>query len=165
MRALLLALLVACPALAPTAPPRIGLGFDVTSAFYPQDVVPDGPSIGVRARAALPVNADVSVAASLGVGAHILSGGDDATFVLNPQTSVIVSLPSRRRARGLRYVLGGVGGFLPLSGGGGGASVHAGFGYAVRLSETSVFTEFNPSLIVGEETSVVVLAVRGGVIF
>jgi len=144
-------------------PPRIGAGFELTSAFYSQDVIPDGPALGVRGRVALPINADVSLGASLGVGAHLFGGADDTRFVLSPQTSVIVTLPGGRDA--VRYAFGGLGGFLPLSGGGGGPTIHAGFGWAIPLTETSVFVEVNPSLIVGQEEAVPVLAVRTGVIF
>ena len=162
MRALTLALALAAAASAQTAPPRIGFGFDVVTALYGQDLVPDGPSLGVRGRVALPVNADVSVAASLGVGAHVFSGSSDARYVLNPQGSVIVTLP---RSGSARYVLGGFGAFLPLSDGGGGPTIHLGYGWAFPLSETSFFAEVNPSLIVGEDSVVPVAAARAGIIF
>ena len=168
MRALplLLALLLAAPAGAQRygdAPPRIGAGFDLITAVYSQNVVPDGPALGVRIRGALPVNADVSVAASLGVGAHVFGGGDDTRFVLNPQTSLIVTLPGDGPS--VRYALGGFGGFIPFSGGGGGPSIHAGVGWAIPLSETSVYLEVDPSLIIGDTEAVPVLAARVGVIF
>ena len=168
MRPLLLALVLAVslPASAQSfgaTPPRIGAGFEVQSALYGQDVLPNGPSLGVRVRAALPVNADVSVAASLGLGAHLFEGADDSAYVLNPQTSVIVTLPGG--GRGVRYVLGGLGGFLPFSGGGGGASIHAGVGTAIPLLESSFYFEVDPSLVIGADASVPVLALRAGVIF
>ena len=165
MRALLLALLLVPAASAQRygpIEPRIGVGFDVATAVLGQDIIPDGPSLGLRGRVALPVNADVSVAGSLGIGAHLFEGADDARYVLNPQASVIVTLPSRGSAR---YVLGGFGGFLPLSGGGGGPSLHVGYGWAIPLTETSLFAEINPSLVVGEREAAPVIAVRTGVIF
>ncbi len=162
----LLALLCLAPAVSAqsrgTSPPRIGVGFDTVTALWSQDVVPNWPSLGVRGRVALPINADVSVAASLGVGAHVFGGSDDTSYVLNPQTSLIVTLPSQGTAR---YLLGGFGGFLPLSGGGGGPSIHGGVGLAFPLSEASVFVEADPSLIIGQDTVVPVLAARAGVIF
>lgn len=163
--ALLLVLLVAPGALAQrygAVEPRFGVGFDLASAVLDQDVVPDGPSIGLRGRVALPVNADVSVAASLGVGAHLFEGADEARYVLNPQASVIVTLPSRHSAR---YVLGGFGGFIPLDEGGGGPTLHAGYGWAIPLTETSLFVEINPSLVIGEREAAPVIAARAGVIF
>ena len=162
MRALALLLIVSASAAAQrAAPPRYGVGFDVATAFY-GDVVPDGPSLGVRGRVALPVNADVSVAASLGVAAHLFGGTSDADYVLNPQTSLIVTLPSQGSAR---YVLAGFGGFLPITGGGGGPSIHAGAGLAIPLNEASFFVEADPSVVFGEDSVVPVLSVRAGVIF
>ncbi len=168
MRALVpaLALLLATTASAQrygATPPRIGAGFEVTTVFYNQDVIPNSPALGIRGRVALPVNADVSVAASLGVGAHLFEGADDTRFVLSPQASAIVTLPGGGSS--VRYVIGGLGGFLPMSGGGGGPTIHAGFGWAIPLTETSVFFEVNPSLLVGEEEAVPVLAARTGIIF
>ncbi len=165
MRVLLLVLLLAPAAVAQrygTVEPRVGAGCDIPTAVLDQDVIPNGPSLGIRGRVALPVNADVSVAASLGVGAHLFEGADEARYVMNPQASVIVTLPTRRSAR---YVLGGFGGFIPLSGGGGGTAIHAGYGWAIPLTETSLFVEINPSLVVGEREAAPVISLRSGVIF
>jgi hypothetical protein len=145
-----------------SVPPRYGVGLDLSTAVFGQDLIPDGAAVGLRARAALPVNADISVAASLGVASHLFDGRDDAALVLNPQASVIVTLPGDGAAR---YVLGGVGGFIPLDEGGGGPALHVGYGIAVPLYQTALFLEANPSLIVGEDETTPVLAVRGGVIF
>lgn len=163
MRALTLVLLLASSASAQrSAPPRYGVGFDVTTALYNQDVLPSGPSLGLRGRVALPVNADISVAGSVGINAHIFGGTADASYVLNPQTSLIVTLPGDTSAR---YVLGGFGVFLPINGGGGGPSIHLGAGLAIPLSEASFFVEADPSLVFGEDSVVPILALRGGVIF
>ncbi len=147
---------------AQSEPPRIGVGFDLASAVWDQDLIPNGPSLGVRARVALPVNADISVAASLGIAAHLFDGRADARYVLNPQTSVIVTIPSRGT---VRYLLGGFGAFLPLDEGGGGPTLHAGVGWAIPLSQTSLYVEIDPSLLIGENETTGVLSVRGGVIF
>lgn len=163
--ACLLAALGAAPVSAQSygsAPPRYGAAFDTWVAIPGQEVIPNGPAVGLRVRGALPVNADVSVAADLGLGAHLFDGRDNAQYVLNPQTMVIVTLPG---GRSVRYVLGGLGGYLPLTGGAGGPTIHAGFGWAVGLSETSVFFEANPSVLIGEAETTVVLAARAGVIF
>ena len=157
----LVALLAAAPAFAQTAPPRYGVGFDVSAGAGGGNVVPDGPALGLRGRVALPVNADLSVAASLGVSAHLFEGTSDAAVVLNPQTSLIVTVPG---ARTVRYYLGGFGVLLPLSGGGGG-TVHGGVGWAFPLAATSLYVEVNPSLVVGEDAAAGLLSVRGGVIF
>lgn len=160
--ALAAALLTASAATAQTSPPRIGAGFEISTAVLGQDLVPDGPALGIRGRVALPVNADVSVSGDLGLGAHLFEGSDEARYVLNPQASVIVTLPGARTAR---YVLGGFGAFVPFSGGSGGPTLHLGYGWAIPLNETSFFVEVNPSLIIGEDETTPILAARGGVIF
>lgn len=163
MRLVALALLLSAASVqAQTSAPRIGAGFDVTASVLGQDLIPDGPSLGVRGRIALPVNSDVSVAASLGVGAHLFEGRDDARYVLNPQASVIVTLPGEGTAR---YLLGGFGGFVPFNAGDGGPTIHLGYGWAFPLNETSFFVEANPSLLIGQEKTDVVLAARAGIIF
>ena len=158
----LFALLVAGPALGQAAPPRYGVGFDVSAALFGGDLTPDGPAVGLRGRVALPVNADLSVAASLGASAHLFEGTRDARYVLNPQTSLIVTVPG---ARSVRYFLGGFGGLIPLDGGGGGPTVHGGVGWAIPLNATSLYVEADPSLVVGQSATSLLLTVRGGVIF
>lgn len=144
------------------APPRFGAGFDVSGAIPGQDLLPDGIAVGIRLRSALPVNADLSVAADVGLSAHLFEGSADARYVLNPQTSVIVTLPG---SDSVRYILGGFGGFIPLEGGGGGPSLHLGVGTAIPLRDTSLYLEFDPSLLIGEDETTGVLAGRVGVIF
>ena len=144
------------------APPRIGAAFETWGALPNQGLIPEGVAVGLRLRAALPVNADLSVAGDLGVAAHLWDGAANARWVANPQTSLIVTLPSRGS---VRYVFGGFGAFLPLDGGGGAPSLHIGAGTAIPLNDTSVFFEVNPSLLVGENETTAVLAARAGVIF
>lgn len=146
---------------AQTVAPRFGVGFDLMGAIPGQDLVPDGVALGLRGRVALPVNADLSIAGSLGLAANLFEGRADTDYILNPQASLIVTLPGRSSAR---YVLGGFGGFLPFNGGGG-PSLHAGIGWAVPLNETSIYFEFDPSLVVGSEETGVVISARTGVIF
>ena len=160
--AVVLVLSVSAPAFGQAAPPRYGVGFDVSTAVLGSRLIPDGPALGLRGRVALPVNADLSVAASLGVSAHLFDGANDSDVVLNPQTSLIVTIPGRTS---VRYVLGGFGGLLPFSGGGGGATVHGGVGIAIPLSATSLYVEADPSLVIGQDSAGLLLSVRGGVIF
>lgn len=180
MRRLLLVLLVvalAAPAFAqrrPTsrtssraalAPPRIGVGFDMWSALPGQDLIPEGVAVGLRTRVALPINADLSAAASVGLGAHLWQGSANARWVANPQTSLIVTLPARGR-RSHTYILGGFGAYLPLDNRGGGApTLHAGIGTAIPLNDTSFYVELNPSLLIGRQETSGVLAARAGIIF
>ncbi len=147
---------------AQVSPPRIGVGFDAVGAFPGQSLLPAGIALGIRGRAALPVNADLSVAADLGLLANLFNGSSGARYLLNPQTSVIVTLPG---GRNLRYVLGGIGGFIPLDGGGGGPTLHLGVGTAIPLRDTSLYAELDPSLLVGTNATTVAIAARVGVIF
>ena len=144
------------------APPRFGAGFDVAAAPPGQDLVPSGAAVGVRGRVALPVNADLSVAVDLGVLANLFEGSSEARYMLNPQTSLIVTLPGRNA---IRYVLGGFGGFVPLEGGGGGPTLHLGVGTAIPLRATSLYFELDPSLLIGQDETTGVVAARVGVIF
>ena len=172
MRALLLiAAAGLAAALAPSAsaqpyPPRFGAGLE--ASLPGQDLVPEGVGVGFRGRVSVPVNRDLSLAAGAGLAGFILGGRDDATYVFNPQVSVILSLP---RSGATRYLLGGFGGFLPFGDTDGfddpqgGPALHVGFGWAFPLSETSFFVEVNPSLLVGADETTVVLPARVGVIF
>ncbi len=171
MRLTLLALaaLVLLPALASAQQlrPRFGVGFDAVLTPPSQDVVPEGFGIGLRARAAIPVNADLSFAGGVGVVGFVLSGQDDARYLLNPQVSAILTLP---RAKWAGYLLGGFGGMIPLSNDGinpdeGGFTIHAGIGWALPLNETSLYVEVDPSLVIGGSSTTIVFPVRAGVIF
>lgn len=145
-----------------STPPRIGVGFDLVATPPGQSLLPSGVALGIRGRAALPVNADVSVAGDLGLAAQLFRGRDEATYVFNPQVGAIATIG---RGQTARYVMGGFGGFLPLDGSGGGPTVHVGYGWAVPMSETSFYLEVNPSLLVGQRETTVVLPVRAGLIF
>ncbi|MDQ7040701.1 MAG: hypothetical protein Q9M35_07150 [Rhodothermus sp.] len=139
---------------------RVGLGFNalLTTA--------EGLGVGVRARAAAPVSADLSVAVDLGFTGFIFRGRDEASYVFDPQLSVIVTFPPRGHQA--FYVLGGFGAYAPLSDryrGESGPTVHFGFGWVQLLRETQVFYELNPTLVVGERKVDVVLPLRIGVIF
>jgi len=166
---LALAALVFVPTLASaqSLQPRFGAGFDAVLAPPGQDVVPEGFGIGLRTRVAIPVNVDLSVAAGVGIIGFVLSGQDEARYLLNPQVSGILTLP---RARWAGYFLGGFGGMIPLSNDpiiplDGGFTIHAGIGWVRPLSETSLYVEINPSLVIGENATTVVLPARVGVIF
>lgn len=146
---------------------RIGVGFDAMFGLPSQDVVPEGLGIGVRGRVAIPVNADLSFAGGLGLAGFILGGDDESSYVVNPQVSAIVTLPGSGSAK---YIIGGFGGFLPLSNSDfgdpdGGWAVHGGIGWAIPLRETSLYVEVNPSLVIGSNETTVVIPARVGVIF
>ena len=174
MLRLVFALCLVLPALAAPAlhaqggsglQPRFGVGLEAVGTMPGQGIIAPGFGLGLRGRIALPLNADLSGSLGTGFIGYVFQGRDDASYLFNPQASLIVTIPSGDRAK---YVLGGVGGFVPLSAddpGTGGFALHLGLGWARPLSETSTFFEINPSLIIGERASTPVLAARFGVIF
>lgn len=140
--------------------PRFGLGFETMLH------TDDGLGFGFRGRASAPVNADLSFAVDLGVLGYVLEGRDDATVVFDPQVSAIVTLP--RAGRRAPYFLAGIGAYLPLSETGdksSGPSLHGGLGWVRVLSETTVFYEVNPALVIGRESVQVAIPFRVGFIF
>jgi hypothetical protein len=162
----LLLVLTALPSLAQRAshsnaaiPPRFGMGFNALLSSE------DGLGLGIQGRASAPFNRDLSFALDLGLTGFILQGRDDASYVFSPQGSVIVTFPGTTKAP---YFLGGVGGYIPLSNedrSTGGPTLHFGLGYVQTLSETSVYYEVNPALIIGETEVNLVLPLRVGIIF
>ncbi|HYE96237.1 MAG TPA: hypothetical protein VD962_08510 [Rubricoccaceae bacterium] len=159
-----LAFALVVPARAQRVDPRFGVGLDFTLAPPGQDIVPEGLGVGFRARVAVPVNADLSFAGDVGAIGFVLRGQDDAAYALNPQLSAILTLP---RARWARYLLGGFGGIVPLSDEdvNGAPTIHAGIGWALPLRDTSLYFEVDPSLVIGETETTVLLPFRTGVIF
>ncbi len=157
---LLALLLMAAPALSQTAPPRIGVGIDALVIPVRAGDVDPGVGLGIRGRVALPVNSDLSAAASLGISTSLAGS---AVLTATPQVSMIVTLPGG--ANSVRYLIGGFGGYVPFSGGGAGPTVHVGFGWAIPLSETSLYLEIDPALVVGSDALTFLIPVRAGVIF
>ena len=174
-RLLALAGLAATPVLAPTATaqsgaitPRFGV------AFNGLVVIPDGVGLGIRGRAAVPVNSDLSMALDLGVNAMgvIFGGRNNADWVVDPTVSVVINLPNGQvGGRRFSYLLAGVGGYFPTGTNEnnedlkGGPTLHAGIGWVTPLNETSVFYEVNPALIIADSRTSVMLPVRIGLIF
>ena len=153
-----------------TAPvvPRFGVAFNGLL------IVPGGLGVGVRGRAAVPVNADLSVALDLGVNAMgvLLGGRDGADYVLDPQVSLVVNLPGMSvGGQRFTYLLAGIGGYFPTGTNAdgtdlkGGPTIHAGLGWVVPLNETSVFYEVNPALIIADSRTSFAIPVRIGLIF
>lgn len=144
--------------------PRTGIGVDLILAPFDNEVTNSAFGVGFRGRVAFPYNRDVSFAAGAGLAGFILEGRDEGVFVFNPQASVIVTMP---RYEWAPYFLTGLGGFVPLNNRGlasGGPAFHAGIGWTTLLSETSVFVEINPSLVVGSEAATVLIPFRVGII-
>ncbi len=143
-------------------PPRFGFGFNGMLSTV------DGFGLGFRGRIAAPINTDLSAALDLGLTGFILGGRDDATYVFDPQVSMIITLPFRGNQA--PYLMGGVGAYLAFEdsdndeNADGGPTIHLGIGRVQQLNATTIFYEINPALIVGETAVDLVLPFRIGVI-
>jgi len=140
-------------------PSRFGLGVQMLGSTASGDVGP-----GLHFRASTPLNSDVSLALGSGLTGFIFRGRDDAAFALDPQVSAIVSF-STARAQNM-YVLGGAGAYVPFGDTDteSGPTFNLGIGRAWLLEESSLFVEFNPGFLIGEQSTTLVLPFRIGVI-
>lgn len=166
----LLALLTLCligwsrPAAAQeTTTPRFGLGFHGMASTEEVDAAVVG--FGVRGRFSFPLNADLSFGAGTGLTGFILKGRDEASYLFDPQASLIITLP--QSAQSASYVLAGAGAYLAFSDEGGmdGPSIHAGYGRVFLLNESTFFWEIDPAVIVGSRRVGLAVPLRVGVIF
>ncbi len=154
-------LLIGEAALAQSAPrPNFGLGFNAVLSST------EGLGVGIRGRAAWPVNADLSLAVGTGFTGFVLEGRDEATYLFDPQVSVIVTM----NATGPRtpYFLGGVGAAIPVNDNANadsGPTLHFGIGWVQGLRDTVLFYEVDPTMLVGETEISFVIPFRIGVIF
>lgn len=141
--------------------PRFGVGFGTMLSTS------DGLGIGFRGRASAPVNSDISLAVDLGFTGFILGGRSDATYVFDPQASIIVNLPYRSHT--LAYALFGIGGYIPVGNNIGdkinGPTLHLGIGWVHTLHDTALFYELNPAMIIGENGIDLAFPIRVGLIF
>lgn len=138
---------------------RFGLGFNTLLS------ADNGFGMGFRGRLSTPINADLSFALDAGLTGFLLGGRDDATWVLDPQVSLIVTLPGVEKAP---YLLMGIGGYLDPSDSGDtltGPTLHAGLGWVKPLRESVLFYEIDPALIIGETKVSAAIPFRIGVIF
>jgi hypothetical protein len=138
---------------------RFGLGFN---SLLSAD---NGFGMGFRGRLSTPINADLSFALDAGITGFILGGRDDATWIIDPQASIIVTLPGVEKAP---YLLTGIGGYLDPTDNGDaltGPTVHLGVGWEKPLRESVLFYELNPALIIGEKKVSAAIPFRIGVIF
>ncbi len=164
-RILAMALLAATCALsapnaeAQLADSRLGLGFNALLSAE------NGFGMGFRGRLSTPINADLSFALDAGLTGFILGGRDDATWIFDPQASVIVTLPGIEKAP---YLLTGIGGYLDPSDSGDtltGPTLHVGIGWVKPLRESVLFYEVVPALVIGATKVAVAIPFRIGVIF
>ncbi len=144
---------------APVRSPRYGMSLN---ALYSTS---QGVGLGIRGRASMPINADISTALDFGFTGFVLEGWRGADYLFEPQISLIVTPPPTRLRAG--YIFLGMGGYLPLAGNKdtSGPTIHIGFGRAHGFGESAVFYEINPALIIGSEKLGFLLPVRLGIIF
>jgi len=140
-------------------PSRFGLGIQMLGSTASGNVGP-----GLHFRASTPLNSDVSLAVGSGLTGFIFRGRDEAAFALDPQVSAIVSF-STARAQNM-YVLAGAGAYVPFGDTDteSGPTFNLGIGRAWLLEESSLFVEFNPGFLVGQESTTLVLPIRVGII-
>lgn len=139
--------------------PRVGLGFNSVISTE------DGFGPGVRLRVSSPINRDLSIAIGSAFTGYILGGRDEASYALDPQVSLIVTRTDTPTQG--TYFMGGAGAYLPINTETSTAAptLHLGIGRVWLLEDTSVFAEFNPALVIGEDATSALLSLRFGVIF
>ena len=138
---------------------RFGIGFNTLLSAE------NGFGMGFRGRISTPINADLSFALDAGLTGFILGGRDDATYVVDPQISLIVTLPGVEKAP---YLLAGMGAYLDPSDSGDvltGPTIHAGIGWVRPLRESVLFYELDPALVIGKDKVSAAIPFRIGVIF
>ena len=138
---------------------RYGLGFNTLLS------TDSGLGFGFLGRASAPVNNDLSFAGDIGFTGFILKGREDATYLFEPQFSVIITLPGRAVAP---YILGGIGAQVALSNRSNtesGPTLHIGIGWVRPLEESTLFYEINPALVIGRDDVNLALPFRLGIIF
>lgn len=155
-----LMLSLSSPTLAQDGQSRFGLGIQALGSTAGGNVGP-----GLHFRASTPLNSDVSLAVGSGLTGFVFRGRDDAAFAIDPQVSTIVSFSTARTQD--MYVLGGAGAYVPFgnTNAESGPTFNLGIGRVWPLQESSLYVEFNPGLLVGEDTTHLVFPIRIGVIF
>ncbi|PSQ74551.1 MAG: hypothetical protein BRD34_00305 [Bacteroidetes bacterium QH_6_64_77] len=150
---------LAAPVQAQEQQSRFGLGIQVLGSTASNNLGP-----GLHFRASTPLNPDVSLAIGSGLTGFIFQGRDDAAFALDPKVSAIASFSTNNTQA--TYALGGVGAYVPFGDidTESGPTFNLGIGRAWLLRESSVFFEFNPGLLVGEESTTLVVPLRVGII-
>jgi len=168
MRSLLSVALLTLALLWPTVPaqgqqsPKFGVGFQMMGTTVDDNIGP-----GFRFRSSIPITQDVSFGIGAGFTGYIFAGRDDAAYALDPQASLVVTLPGSGPQR--FYVLGGAGAYVPFGNldedVSGGPTLHLGIGKVWLLNESSFFLELDPAVYVGRKTSEVIIPLRVGIIF
>ena len=138
--------------------PRYGIG---VGTMYSS---PDGFGMGLHGRGALPLNADISTALDIGFTGFLFGGWRKANYIIEPQLSVVITMPPSGMSAG--YLLFGAGVYLPTTRGAGegGPTVHLGIGQVYSLRESSLFVEINPALIIKRDRLAFMIPLRTGII-
>ena len=145
-------------AVAQTNSPKVGIGFEAVLQSE------DGLGLGFRARLSKPLTWDLSLAVDLGISGFILEGQDDASYVIDPQLSLIVTFPNLERTT---YLLGGFGVYAPFGPSDhsdGGPTIHLGVGRATPLRESTLYYEIDPAIIIQSEEIALSIPFRIGII-
>lgn len=139
--------------------PRLGVGFNTLISTE------DGFGPGVRFRVSSPINRDLSIALGSAFTGYILGGRDEASYALDPQISLIVTRTDTPTQG--TYFMGGFGAYLPIQTeeSTSAPTIHLGAGRVWLLQDTSLYAEFNPSLVIGEDATSGLFSLRFGVIF
>lgn len=140
--------------------PRFGVGIQALGSTADNTVGP-----GLRFRVSAPVNQEVSFGVGTGLTGYIFRGRDEASYAFDPQASIIVTLPGMGTQS--MYFFGGGGAYVPFGNtpADSGPTFHLGVGKAWLLNESSLFVEFDPAILVGEERADMLFPFRVGVIF
>jgi hypothetical protein len=156
-----LMLSLAGPVQAQKPPSRFGLGFQVLASTASGDIGP-----GLHFRASTPINSDFSLAVGSGLTGFIFGGRENSAFAFDPQVSGIVSFSISPDPAQSTYILGGVGAYVPFGNTdtGSGPTFNLGVGRVWLLDESSLFVEFNPGFLIGEDSTTLIFPIRAGII-
>ncbi len=142
---------------------RFGIGTGLVLNPSNDSIADDEVGLAVLIRLSKPVNADVSLAAGVGLFAFAFNGTEHADYVVNPQVSLVVTLGGEKR---FPYLLAGVGGLFPTdSAENAQFAIHIGYGWIWPMKSASAFFEINPSLAFQANSTTIILPLRIGLIF
>lgn len=139
---------------------RYGAGLQVLGSTAVASASP-----GFHFRTTLPITQDLSVGGGVGLAAFVFEGQTNAVYALDPEVSLIVTIPNPSRSA--TYLLGGGGYHVPFGNDppANGPSFHLGIGRIWALQDTTLFLEFTPAIYVRENSAAGLFPLRGGVIF
>lgn len=143
--------------------PRFGLGVGLVANPTDDGLSDDDIGLAVKGRVSKPLNADASLAGSIGFYSFTFNGTETADYALNPELSLIVTLDGSSR---YPYLLVGAGGLFPTDGDKNSRfGVHAGYGLVWPLTSVSVFFEVTPTIAFQESSTTFIVPVAVGMIF